>query len=344
MAEKNMKKTLKIILLVSLFLIPSGTLRAHPSSSVRKGIQYLENGQLEKGEKELQVARFAMPNDPIVKYNLGQVNYRKRNYLGAAAFFAESANLTDNEELRFKSLHNLGNASYRHGEYAAAIDAYKRGLEIHQDPKTEYNLKQAEEKLKQQMEQEQKDQKNQEKSQQDKQKDSQDKNQKKDSKGDSKDENSDQQKEGSDDKNSEQKDQENKDGKEKSDKNQSQSDKDGQQDKENSESEQKPGEEGKEEEQKRQDVEMAKPDEKDKKPEESQKARAIKNKKLNPYMVEKLMRELKEREKKGQLYYRNDPKRQEDLDPFEMDARQLQEFYRNRGRRKPDPKSEDPDW
>ncbi|MDN5279739.1 MAG: hypothetical protein PWR01_3704, partial [Clostridiales bacterium] len=90
-------------------------------------------------------------------------------------------------------------------------------------------------------------------------------------------------------------------------------------------------------------VEMAQGEKKKEEPDESQRARALKNRKLNPYMVEKILRELQEREKQAQLYYRNDPQRQEQLDPFEMDARQLQEFFRNRGRRAPK-NNEEPDW
>ena len=83
-------------------------------------------------------------------------------------------------------------------------------------------------------------------------------------------------------------------------------------------------------------------------PDVSQRARGLKNQKLNPYLVEKLLKDLEEREKEVQLRYRNDPQRQEDLeemDPFFMDQQQLREFFKRRqGVRPKKTPSDEPDW
>ena len=106
---------------------------------------------------------------------------------------------------------------------------------------------------------------------------------------------------------------------------------------------------GGEQEQDRKDVAMA-DDKKEQKapPEASQRARGMKNQKLNPYLVEKLLKDLEEREKEVQLRYRNDPQRREDLedmDPFFMDSDQLREFFQRRQGIKPKkPQSDEPDW
>jgi Ca-activated chloride channel family protein len=80
------------------------------------------------------------------------------------------------------------------------------------------------------------------------------------------------------------------------------------------------------------------------KPEASQRARALKNVKLNPYQVERLLQQMQERERQAQLHYRNEPQRMDEEDPFNMDARQLQEWMQNRGRRRQQQPADEPDW
>jgi hypothetical protein len=57
------------------------------------------------------------------------------------------------------------------------------------------------------------------------------------------------------------------------------------------------------------------------------------------------MREMQEREKQAQLYYRNEQvQRQEEMDPFNMNAQQLHEFFQNRGRKPQKQQADEPDW
>ena len=83
-------------------------------------------------------------------------------------------------------------------------------------------------------------------------------------------------------------------------------------------------------------------------PDASQRARALKNQKLNAYMVERLLRQMEEREKEVQRRYRRDPsdRDRDDIfdDPFFMDTDRMREFMEGR-RGKPDkPKADTPDW
>ncbi|MGM0599950.1 MAG: tetratricopeptide repeat protein [Candidatus Rifleibacteriota bacterium] len=352
------------------------SLSAHPAFNNKKARKYLQAGKLEAAEKELHLARFAEPQRAEIKYNLGYLSYRKRNYKKAIQYFSDAAQNTDDKELRFSSLHNLGNASYRQGNYAKAVEAYKKGLEIEQNAETSYNLKKAEEMLKKQIEQQQKEQQNKEQKKQKQQK-SGEQQQNKQQQGNNKQQNQgqkdqgqqnkdSQQNKGSQQKNGQQKPESDKkqsgsnerqkaDKSEKGQQKQQQSGEKSEQQKQNQQKQNQQGQSDKGEQQERgegnnqerQDVQMGDKKGDDKKmPQASQRARALKNRKLNPYMVEKLLRDLKEREKKGQLYYRNEPRRQEETDPFSMNARQLRDFFRNRGRRgRSKPGTDDePDW
>jgi tetratricopeptide (TPR) repeat protein len=353
-----MKIFAKILLASFLVSCLSPVLLAHPVLSVRKGIKLLNQGKLEQAETELRKSAFEKPEDPLAKYNLGQVRYRKRDYESALLFFSEAAKLTEDESLRFKSLHNKGNSAYRMHDFASAVDAYEQALKLEQNPETEHNLEQAkkrlEDMLKKQMEKEQNQSESPENQQQKQKSDKNSESSSKNQQGDQGEHKEDGNK--SDSQQQNQKDSQagkNDEGKEPSDKQQS--------DKQQSDSSQ-PGDEQKSESQKssdaedenkngqkshgeRQDVEMAQPEEKNKKPDASQRARALKNKNLNPYMVEKILKQLQEREKQAQLHYRNETTRRDDeIDPFDMNARQLHEFFQNRHRRRPGKKSDEPDW
>jgi uncharacterized protein YqcC (DUF446 family) len=70
----------------------------------------------------------------------------------------------------------------------------------------------------------------------------------------------------------------------------------------------------------------------------------LKNVRLNPYQVERLLKQMQERERQAQLHYRNDPQRMQEDDPFNMDAQQLREWLANRGRRRQKQPTDEPDW
>lgn len=356
-----MKNIFKIIIVLIVSLKCFSILEAHPAENVARGLQFLEQGRLEDAERELQLARFAAPDAALIAYNLGHVSYRRRNYHQAVDFFSQAAAAGD-KELQFNSLHNLGNANYRLGQYAEAIAAYRQGLEIRTDPKTEFNLKQAEEKLKQQMENQEKQQNQENQENQENQQNQKNQSQQNDSNnqqqqgqkdpsgsnsqekpGNEKNQDN-QQKEGQPQQSDQDKSTESGQSQEnRGDKEESAENRQPGNEEKDSEKEDKEGQGGQSGEEERKDVEMAQPSPQEAQPQESQRARALKNQKLNPYMVEKLMRQLQEREKQAQLYYRNEPQRRDEADPFNMNAQQLQEFFHNRGRKKQE-SGDDPDW
>ena len=353
---KILLKTTVIFLLVFLQPIP---VCAHPAFNVSRAIAALHKGDLDKAEAELQQARFASPDDPVIAYNLGVTSYRKRDYEAAAGHFARSSAAKE-PSIRFNSLYNLGNAAFRAGDYAAAVGAYSGSLAIKKDAQAEYNLKVAEEKLKQQQQQQQQQQNGdsseqpkdpqQQKQEPSQQKDQQqgDQQQKDQQSGQSqKDDQSEgqgnEQKSPSDQqKNDEQSGEEQNAG---DDQNKPTADSQKQQGNEQNASQtQQLNEQGSNDQQEqRQDVQMGENSKPEDEPEASQRARALKNTRVNPYMVEKVLKEMERREREAQVYYRNEPQRSDEADPFEMDAEQLRDWFEQR-RRPQKQATDEPDW
>ena len=365
-----MKRTISIgILLIVAGLASIPPAPAHPSFNVGHALTALANGDLETAGAQLNKARFAMPDSPEIQYNLGVVSYRKRDYALAVRHFAMAVAGQASSDTRFSSLYNMGNATFRMGDYAAAVSAYEGCLELKKDAQAEYNLKVAREKLQKQLEKQQQQQQQQndessgrpgdEKSQNYKEQQSQSGDNQQDqdaqsgqgnSSGKKDGENSADRQAGTDKKDEAAKPDDAKDGQK--------SDTDGAEQgkqKDPGSSEQDSGNaSGTQELTERQegggsepgeDVQMqtSEPAAKDM-PEASQRARALRNTKVNPYMIEKILKEMERREKEAQLYYRNEPRRSDEIDPFEMDAQQLREWMEKRRRPQAPKPSDAPDW
>ncbi len=360
----------KLIAIILTMLFCTAGLSAHIAFDVRRALIFLEKGDLESAEKELYQAWFSDPDNFVVNYNLGVVNYRKRDFRRARQYFARAAALNNDQENRFNSLYSLGNSAFKAHDFAAAVEAYKSGLELKKDTQAEHNLKVALEKLasqEQQQKQDQEQENNQDQKKGDQEKDQQNK-QGKEKNSDQGDENSDnsgdkqdQKNEGADQENQQQAGKsgdENEDS-EKSNEQAGKADESSEDDPEQKEAagadEEGQADEGKKQEladqngnddtQNREDLQMPQQQESEKRmPEASQRAHALKNMRLNPYMVEKVLKDMENREREAQLRARNENVRREDeADPFTMDARELREWF-EKSRRPAQPKGNEPDW
>lgn len=341
---------LRIVPFIFLSWFISGQAYAHPSTDVDEGLTMLHQGKLEEAGGAMQRARFATPTDPRVRYDLGIVEYRKREYSSAISEWRQALSMTPDPVFRSDILHNIGNASYRCGQYQASVDAYKASLEFQDNPLTRQNLEQAQKRLQEEAEQQQQGQ---DKKQQQSGKDG------KEGKDGQQQQGGQDKKSGQDDKNQkQQQNADNKQGKDGDQKGEQQKDPQKADSKSGNASDSRqtadPNASGSEdladkEEKERQDVAMGK-DEKEKKPppEASQRARGMVNQKLNPYDVERILKAMEEREKEVQMRYRNDPQRREDMDPFEdpffMDAQRLRDFMEQRQGKGKKPEGDSPDW
>lgn len=318
-------------------------------------------------------------------YNLGVELYGDGNYQMAEECFTRAASATTDLGLKHKSLYNLGNTHFKLGSYANSVQAYESALLGGPDPRAAYNLEVAKKKLAQENEskgdsqegqdgsegedgsegsenqdgqgnqddqdgqQNQKGQKNKKSSQQNNengqdqesdeadQSDEAEKNNEGHENGDEGDESD----EDSQDKKGDQQDNE----KDKSSENaeNSQSNDGTDQDTELPQEDSLTNSKGLKEEQ-RGDVQMGQEDAQPE-AEVSQKARAMKNIKANPYMIEKILREMERREAELQGRARNEavPQRREEMDPFNMSAEELRDWMENR-RRPQSRQSDTPDW
>ncbi len=380
MMYKKYINIIYIAMLIAFFAWPE-VAECRGSRDVDEGLSALRAGRLEEAAAALQRARFDDPVEPRIAYDLGIVAYHARRFGEAADGFERVASSPASPPgLVADALHNLGNARFQTGEYFQAIGAYQAALARRDDPETRYNLEQAQKRLAEQQASQRAQRQGQQGSGQDQQQPQDSQKQEQRQQGqEGQQEGRQAGKEGADKQEGQengrsgserQKQQSAQPGANASDTRQQPSERAGQDTASGTpKAEEEPGLQRanandtpkpddanasestswSEQEAKQRDVKLESEKQSAKEiPDASQRARALKNQKLNAYMVERLLRQMEEREKEIQRRYRRDPSNRDrdDIfdDPFFMDPDRMREFMEGRRGKPQKPKSDAPDW
>ena len=162
-------RALLVLLCASALLFSSPPPAAAESvyAKMKKGEKSYEDKAYDEALKEFLDAQVERPEDTLLKYNIGNAQYRLRAFGEAEEAFRDVAASGD-PALKQRALYNLGNCAYRQGKLEEAVEHYKQALDL--DPKDEdarFNLEFVREEIKRRLneakerEQEQKEQKEQ---------------------------------------------------------------------------------------------------------------------------------------------------------------------------------------
>lgn len=106
----------------------------HPSfANGSTADQLYRDGKLDEARKEYTASLEKKPNDPVLRFNLGDVYYKKKEFDKAASSFTEAL-ATEDLNLQAKSYYNLGNVRYQQGKTSlqtdleGSIDLYQKAL------------------------------------------------------------------------------------------------------------------------------------------------------------------------------------------------------------------------
>ncbi len=108
----NHRKLLIVCILLALSPAPANGSTAE---------ELFHQGKLDQAEKEYIKALDKQPADPALNFNLGDVQYRKKQFAKASASFSKAL-ATDDLDLQAKAYFNLGNAQYQLGRSTPAVD------------------------------------------------------------------------------------------------------------------------------------------------------------------------------------------------------------------------------
>jgi len=124
-----------------------------PAANGSTARQLFHEGKLDQAEKKYSTALKKQPDNPTLLFNLGDIQYRKKDYKQAITSFTGTL-ATDDLNLQAKAYYNLGNSLYQQGkstlktepektidQFKKAVSAYKSCLKLTPgDPDAKENL------------------------------------------------------------------------------------------------------------------------------------------------------------------------------------------------------------
>lgn len=124
-------------LAVSLaFALPFGLFGTRGREADEQGRAALESGDYTAAIEAFERGLADYPESPELLYSLGVAQYRQERFEDARTCFEEAASLAlsqDRDALAEQALFAVGDALFRQGRYAEAIQAYDRALELDPD-------------------------------------------------------------------------------------------------------------------------------------------------------------------------------------------------------------------
>ncbi|KAA0230397.1 tetratricopeptide repeat protein [candidate division KSB1 bacterium] len=134
---------------------------------VLEGNRKYAEGKYDEANDSYRDAEIDNPESAIVKFNIGDVLYQKRNYEEALKTYQEAIQKSDDLKLQAQGYYNIGNTLYRLNKWPESILAYQQALKL--DPNDEdakYNLEYVRTKLKENAQKQPQEQQNQQQQQQ----------------------------------------------------------------------------------------------------------------------------------------------------------------------------------
>ncbi|RKR84946.1 tetratricopeptide repeat protein [Mucilaginibacter gracilis] len=175
---------MKKLLLVILLMLPAFALFAQKEKAdIRKGNQLYQEQKYKEAEEAYKNGVAKKDQSIEANFNLGDAQYKQKNFTGAQAQFTKIAQSANNKNVAAQAYYNLGNSLLQSKKLEESIDAYKKALINNpKDDQTRYNLAYAQKMLQKQKDQDKKnkdnkdnkDNKNQDKNKQDQNKDNKD--------------------------------------------------------------------------------------------------------------------------------------------------------------------------
>ena len=110
-------------LVTAVWLIFSFTLYAESARKlVARGNQAYSQGHFDEAMSAYNAAEKKCPDSEYILFNKGTVYYQQGNYTNAISLFERVSAMTDNPQLRAKSIYNKGNSYFREAEELKSVD------------------------------------------------------------------------------------------------------------------------------------------------------------------------------------------------------------------------------
>ena len=148
---------------IFIFTLIYGLIISSQAVATENPDELYNQGRFSEAEKAYAQKDMDKPKDIRYRYNRGCAAYQNSDFQGAGAAFSSVLRRSEDEQVQFRAFYNLGNTSFKHGDFKAAIEQYRQAIMC--NPESEdarYNLElslREMEKLKKKKDQDKQDQK-----------------------------------------------------------------------------------------------------------------------------------------------------------------------------------------
>ena len=98
-------------------------------------------GRFAEAEAAYADGDMSHPKDIRYRYNRGCAAYQNSDYQGSTAAFSSVLRRAEDAETGFKAAYNLGNTAYKQGDFASAVEYYKKAILFNpENEDAKYNL------------------------------------------------------------------------------------------------------------------------------------------------------------------------------------------------------------
>ena len=150
------------------------------NTAIRKGNRLYKEQKIDESQKQYQKALQESPNNTAANYNMGNTQFRKKNFPEAAKSYDMASSQTDDINIKEQSLYNKGVSYIQQQKLAESISAWKEALKLNPtDEQARENLQKALMEQKKQQEQQKDNKKQNDQKKENKEQQKQDQNQKK---------------------------------------------------------------------------------------------------------------------------------------------------------------------
>lgn len=130
-----------LLILITFLVFPLSVASAESLySASKKGKEAFDSGEYEKSLDFYTRAQLEAPENQTVFFNLGNAQYKNKDYEAALGSYLKALNGED-EALKQKAHYNIGNTWFRQGKYDEAIKSYTKALEMNpEDTRAKENI------------------------------------------------------------------------------------------------------------------------------------------------------------------------------------------------------------
>jgi len=146
-----------------IFALIYGLIISSQAVAAENPDELYSQGRFAEAEKAYAQKDMDRPKDIRYRYNRGCAAYQNSDFQGAGAAFSSVLRRSEDEQVQFRAFYNLGNTSFKHGDFEAAVEQYRQAILCNRESEdARYNLElslRELEKLKKKKEQDKQDQK-----------------------------------------------------------------------------------------------------------------------------------------------------------------------------------------